>query len=51
MQSKNLSEDKRKNLLFLKKLEEIGLNMQISESCKKIVGINDDLENAIKFDM
>ena len=42
---------KKKELLFLKKLDETGYNVQISESQRELVEINEDLEKAIKQDL
>ena len=42
-----LGEVKKKDVVFLKKLEEMGCNLQLNESLKKLVGITDDLEIAI----
>jgi hypothetical protein len=39
------------NLLFLKQLEEDGINIQMSAHNKQLLEIQDELENAMKEDM
>eukprot|EP00347_Sterkiella_histriomuscorum_P017404 403349507 len=44
-------QDRKKSLLFIKQLEQGGVNLQLDQSHKRLLDINDDLEVAIQQDL
>ena len=50
LKQKEFEKDKQ-NLIFLKKLQEDGQNVQINEFCSFVIGNENDLDNAIEEDM